>query len=36
MTPNHLNGESICANIGEECFGRGKDKTVRKKMNDYR
>jgi len=32
MVPNHRNGESICANIGKEYFGRGKGETVRKKM----
>jgi len=31
MTPDHRSGESIYANIGEEYFGKGKGKTVRKK-----
>jgi len=26
--PDHHNGESICANIGKEHFGRRKDKTL--------
>jgi len=32
MTPENRNGESICANIGKEYFGRGKGKIVRKKI----
>jgi hypothetical protein len=32
MYNENRNGENICANIGKEYFGRGKEKTARKKM----